>query len=103
MKHGFTMLETKMQSKQWVGAGEKAPKKAITVLSAVMATVFCDSRGVMLIDHLEKGRTAKRPHLAKKKVFFHHDDTLAHTSKVVDVKLHYLSFEVFHMRCIHQI
>lgn len=106
--------ETKQQSKQWVGPGECAPKKAKTVPSAgkVMATVFWDSRGVVLIDYLEKGRTitgeyyaslldklndaiqAKRPHLAKKKVLFHQDNAPAHTSRVVAAKLHDLRFEV---------
>ena len=106
--------ETKQQSKQWMGAGESAPKKAKTVPSAgkVMATVFWDSHGVVLIDYLEQGRTitgeyyaslldqlkdaikAKRPHLAKKKVLFHQDNAPAHTSTVVAAKLHNLHFEV---------
>jgi len=40
-------------------AGEPAPKKAKTVLSAgkVMATVFWYSQGVIYIDYLEKGKT----------------------------------------------
>jgi len=51
--------ETKKQSKQWTSPGEPAPKKAETVPSAgkVMATVFCDSQGVIYIDYLEKGET----------------------------------------------
>ena len=91
--HWYTP-ETKEQSKQWTSPGERAPKKAKTVLSAgkVMATVFWDSQGVIYIDYLEKGKTVtglyyaellgqfdaelqkKRPHLAKKKVLFHHDN-----------------------------
>ena len=49
--------ETKNQSKQWVEAGGSAPKKAKTVKSAgkVMATVFWDAHGILLIDFLEKG------------------------------------------------
>ena len=80
------MLETKNQSKMWTGPEESAPKKAKTVLSAgkVMATIFWDSRGIILIDHLQKGKcitgeyyaslldrfdailNEKRLHLAKK-------------------------------------
>nr|XP_041633408.1 uncharacterized protein LOC121503244 [Drosophila kikkawai] len=48
--HWYT-LETKEQSKQWTSPGECAPKKAKTVISAdkVMATVFWDSQGVVLV------------------------------------------------------
>jgi len=51
--------ETKEQSKQRTSPGEPAPKKAMTVPSAVkvMATVFWDSQGVINIDYLEKGKT----------------------------------------------
>jgi len=51
--------ETKQQSKQWIMSGESAPKKAKTILSAgkVMATVFWDSQGIILIDYLQKGKT----------------------------------------------
>lgn len=56
--HHYTP-ETKQQSKQWIMSGESAPKKAKTVLSAgkVMATVFWDSQGIILIDYLQKGKT----------------------------------------------
>lgn len=56
--HHYTP-ETKIQSKQWTAKGEPAPKKAKTVISAgkVMATVFWDSHGVILIDYLQKGKT----------------------------------------------
>ena len=56
--HWYTP-ETKEQSKQWTSPGERAPKKAKTVLSAgkVMTTVFWDSQGVIYIDYLEKGKT----------------------------------------------
>jgi histone-lysine N-methyltransferase SETMAR len=56
--HHYTP-ETKEQSKQWVPSGESAPKKAKTVPSArkVMATVFWDSQGIMLINYLEKSKT----------------------------------------------
>ena len=39
--------------------GERAPKKAKTVLSArkAIATVFWDSQGVIYVNYLEKGKT----------------------------------------------
>ena len=51
--------ETKSQSKMWTGPGESAPKKAKTIPSAgkIMATIFWDSRGIILIDYLQKGKT----------------------------------------------
>ena len=51
--------ETKNQSKMWTGPGESAPKKAKTVPSVgkVMATIFWDSHGIILIDYLQKGKT----------------------------------------------
>lgn len=77
----------------------------------VMTTVFWNSQGVVLIDYLEKGKTingeyytlleqlndaikTKRPHLAKKKVLFHHDNAPAHTSSIAFAKLHELRFEL---------
>ena len=65
-----------------------------------MATVSWDSQGVIYIDYLEKGKMVtglyyaellgqfdaelqkKQPHLAKKKVLFHHDNAPAHSSAV---------------------
>lgn len=111
--HHYTP-ETKTQSKQWTLKGEPAPKKAKTVPSAgkVMATVFWDSRGVILIDYLEKGKTItgayyatlldklkaeieeKRPHLQKKKILFHQDNAPSHTSMVAMAKIHELRFEL---------
>ena len=43
----------------WIRPGESAPKKAKTVPSAgkVMATIFWDSHGIILIDYLQKGKT----------------------------------------------
>lgn len=111
--HHYTP-ETKIQSKQWVEAGCSAPKKAKVVPSAnkVMATVFWDARGVIFIDYLQKGKTItgeyyaslldqlneklkeKRPHLARKKVLFHHDNAPAHSSAIATAKLVELRFEI---------
>jgi len=87
--HHYTP-ETKQQSKQRISPGESAPKKAKTVPSAgkIMATIFRDTNGVILVDFLEKGRTITgqyysefldhfdkklketRPNLAKKRCCF---------------------------------
>ena len=58
--------ETKKQSMQWIAVGEPTPKKAKVVLSAgkVMATVFWDSRGIILIDYLAKGKTINGQYVA---------------------------------------
>ncbi|CAK9809282.1 hypothetical protein ANTQUA_LOCUS5971 [Anthophora quadrimaculata] len=55
-----------MQSKQWTAYGRSTPKRAKAVLSAgkVMATVFWDSRGVIFIDYLQKGKTITRAYYA---------------------------------------
>ena len=51
-----TTVEAKRTIEQWVAPNESAPKKAKTVSSAgkVMATVFWDARGIILIDYLQK-------------------------------------------------
>jgi histone-lysine N-methyltransferase SETMAR len=56
--HHYTP-ESKQQSKHWTEAGCSAPKKTSLVLSAgkVMASVFWDAEGILLIDYLEKGKT----------------------------------------------
>jgi len=98
--HWYTP-ETKEQSKQWTSPGEPAAKKAKTVPSAgkVRATVFWDSQSVIHIDYLTGLYYAEllvrfaaelqkiRPHLAKKKVLFHHKNAPAHTSALAKAKL----------------
>lgn len=84
--HHYTP-ESKIQSKQWTESGCSGPKKAMAVKSAgkVMASVFWDASGILMIDYLPKGKTIngeyyanlldklhqcihqKRPGLAKKK------------------------------------
>ena len=56
--HHFTP-GTKQQSKQWNHPGSTLPKKAKTVPPAgkVVASVFWDADGILLIDYLQKGQT----------------------------------------------
>lgn len=97
--HHYTP-ESKQQSKQWKKPDEPTPKKAKTILSAgkVMASVFWDAKGVIMVDYLAKGETInsayyctllrrlretikeKRPGLLSKKVLFHQDNARVHTS-----------------------
>ena len=51
--------ENKAQSRQWVGPGSPRPKKFKTQPSAgkVMATVFWDAKGVIMLDFLAKRST----------------------------------------------
>ena len=51
--------ENKAQSRQWVGPGSPRPKKSKTQPSAgkVMATVFWDAKGTIMLDFLPKTST----------------------------------------------
>lgn len=95
-------------------SGESRPKRPKTQQSAgkVLASVFWDAKGIIFIDYFEGGRTItgdyycalldrlneeikkKRPHLAKKKVLFHHDNAPAHSSLKPMAKMHELRFEL---------
>ena len=108
------MPETKIQSKQWTAKGGIGSNNAKTVFSAgkVMATVSCDSHRVILIDYLQKRKTitgayyasvldklkaelaGKQSLLQKKKILFHQDNVLSHTSAVAMAKIHELRFEL---------
>ena len=60
MIHVFiTLTQSKMQSMQLKHPGSPPPKKVKRVSSAgkVVASVFWDSQGVIMIDYLEQGRT----------------------------------------------
>lgn len=106
--------ESREASKEWVLPGGSAPKRPKTQQTAgkVMASIFWDSNGIILIDFLEKGRTItgayyaalldqlkeeverKRPHMKKKKILFHDDNAPAHTSLIAQAKKHELGFEI---------
>lgn len=110
--HHYTP-ETKQQSKQWTEAGCSAPKEAKTIPSAgkVMASVFWDAKGILLVDYLEKGKTVtgeyyvnlldrldeeirKRRPGSKKKIIFHQDNAPAYKSVLAMGKLRDLKYEV---------
>lgn len=111
--HHYTP-ELKEQSKQWKHRDSPPPKKAKTTASAgkIMASVFWDAKGIIMIDYLPKGKTItgeyyanlldqlkqniakKRPGLDKKKIIFHHDNAPAHSSRIVASKIKDLHFEL---------
>ena len=94
--------ENKAQSRQWVGPGSLRPKKFKTQLSAgkVMATVFWDAKGIIILDFLPKRSTITgvyyanlldqlRPAIREKRqgklskgVLLQQDNTRVHTCKV---------------------
>jgi len=82
--------ESKQETKEWTEPGTSAPKRIRVQKSAkkVMASVFWDAKGILLVDYLQTGKTInteyycnllhqldakireKRPGLQKKKIFF---------------------------------
>ena len=95
--------ETKQQSKQWLSHGSSGPIKFKSERSVkkVMATVFWDSKGVVLVDFLEGKKTVtgaycvevlrklkaklaeKCPEKLHHGIIFHHNNTPAHSSQIV--------------------
>ena len=77
-----------------------------------MASVFWDAKGILLIDHFDKGKTIteeyyaslldrlktaiteKRLEMAKKKVLFHHDNAPIYWSRVALQTLSKSRFEL---------
>jgi histone-lysine N-methyltransferase SETMAR len=51
--------ESKQESMQWIKKGEKPPRKfkVQRVATKLMATIFWDSAGILLVDYLPRGRT----------------------------------------------
>lgn len=111
--HHYTP-ESKVQSKQWKRSGSPPPKKAKAILSAkkVMASVFWDCKGVIMVDYLEKGKTinadyyctllqrlreeikTKRPGMLSKKVLFHQDNAPVHTAAKSIAQIYNCGFEL---------
>ena len=103
--HHFTP-DSKRASVEWRGEGESRARRPKTQQSAskVMASVFWDMHGILLIDFLPKGQTnnsdyfidlldrledtikKKRPHMAQKKPLFQQDNAPVHRSMKTMVK-----------------
>jgi histone-lysine N-methyltransferase SETMAR len=102
------------ETKQWVPRGSSGPIKFKSERSAqkVMATVFWDSHGVIMVDYLEGQRTITgayyagvirklRAALVKKRrgklhsgILFHHDNAPAHTARAARDVLREFRWEV---------
>lgn len=111
--HHYTP-ETKQQSKQWRHSTSPKPKKFKATLSAgkVMATVFWDRHGVLLVDFMPRGTTInadryvetleklrraiknKRPGMLTKGVNFHHDNARPHTANKTTELLRKFGWEI---------
>ena len=111
--HHFTS-EAKQQSKQWKHPGSPPPKKAKTVPSAgkIMASLFWDADGILLIDYLQKGQTIngtyytslltqlrekikiKRRGKLTKGVLFHQDNAPVHKSVIAMAAIHDFGFKL---------
>jgi histone-lysine N-methyltransferase SETMAR len=106
--------ETKEQSKEWRHSGSPRPKKFRAQKSAkkVMASVFWDKDGILLVDYLPQGcsitgeyyanlldqlhEAIKRKRRGKltKGIFFLQDNAPSHKSQVVTAKLNTLRYQL---------
>ena len=106
--------ETKLQSKQWKHTTSPPPVKFRKIASAgkVMASVFWDSEGILMIDYLERGKTITGVHYAdqirklraaiKQKrrgklshgVLLHQDNAPAHMSAVARAAIRECGFQL---------
>ena len=107
--------ESKMQSIQCKHPGSPPPKKFKRVSSAgkVMASVFLDSQGVIMIDYLEQGRTINGAYYTAdlelrrlrgkltRGVLFLQDNAPAHTSQVAMTAATECGFEVHQFLITH--
>lgn len=107
--------ETKQQSMAWTPPGEKAPQKAKRGLSAgkIMATVFWDAKGVLLVEYLPRGQTInaerysetllklktrikrKRPGLLTDQVLLMHDNARPHSAATTQTLLQKFKWDIF--------
>lgn len=106
--------ETKQQSMQWKHPNSPRDVKFRKIASAgkVMASVFWDAQGVILVDYLERGRTItgiyytellqklrqaikeKRRGKLSRGILFHQDNAPAHTSHVAMATIHECGYEL---------
>jgi len=105
--------ETKQQSMKWQHSGSPCPKKFQVQKSAgkVLASIFWDQDGILLIDYLLKGQTIKAEYYSSllvqfkdilkekrcgkltKGVLFLHDNAPAHRALATKKKLAYPGFQ----------
>jgi len=105
--------ETKQQSMEWRHCGSQRPKKFRVQKSAgkVLASIFWDQGGILLIDYLPKGQTINAEYYSfllvhlkdilkeirrdkfTKGVFVLHDNAPAHRTLATQKKLAYLGFQ----------
>lgn len=106
--------ESKRQSMEWRRPGSPRPQKFKTQRSCkkVLATVFWNNQGVILIDFLEQGCTInseryvatlrklkeairrKRPELDVRDIKLHHDNARPHTSFVTTAAIAHMGWSV---------
>ncbi|UYV63239.1 hypothetical protein LAZ67_2003519 [Cordylochernes scorpioides] len=107
--------ETKRQSMVWKKPEESAPKKAKVTISAgkVMAIVFWDCKGVLLVDYLPTNTTVKaarycevltklraaikrkRPGLLSRKLLLVHDNARPHAARTTQTLLENCKWKIF--------
>lgn len=110
--HYFTP-ENAEASRRWTFPGEQPTTSVRRSPSAgkIMATIFWDAKGIILIDYLQRGTTINgeyyafllekmvakvresRPSLQRKKILLLHDNAPAHTAKVVTQKIQELHLQ----------
>ncbi|KAF2352756.1 Transposase type 1 [Trinorchestia longiramus] len=106
--------EDKTQSKQWLRWGGSEPVKAKSERSKgkVMATVFWDAEGILLVHFLENKKTItavyyeeilrnlskkiaeKRPGKLLRRILFHHDNAPAHSARQTRAVLREFRWEI---------
>lgn len=106
--------ELRKQNAEWIESGCSAPKQPKTTKSAkkVLASIFWDAQGILLVDYLQSDKTTtgeyysnlidrldtkiceKRPGLMKKRPIFHHDNAAVHRDILVMAKLEELHYEL---------
>ena len=93
-------FKLKQERLQWIEAGSSAPKQVKSERSAkkIMASIFWDAKGVLLIDYLEKGTTITHLNIIAtfwkldKKYPVYRKDNRVHTSFLTMVKLNELKY-----------
>jgi len=108
--------ERKQQSVEWRHSGSPRPKKFRLQKSSgkILASIFWDHDGILLVDYLQKGQTineeyyslllVKLKDILKEKprgkftkgVLFLHDNAPAHKALTTQKKMTYLGFQCLH-------